>query len=342
MPADNEAQAGTTVRDGTISLSGRITSRVTVDLMEAYLGMDKTRREVTLDFSAADHLDISGINALVKLHLKAHSDGVRLRASGLNPLMQEAFRAARIDGAVVPEPGPPGGEPPGLPEPRAWAEPVERLRVGEVPSGAVSLNVDGLRVSGVLQGFGRLWEKTYRMRLSGIGEGPREVIRTLKTRFPDFQPAYNRFYPLAGGISPGSLVLINAGTPAGPIYTGVQVLYADEESFAFITPQGHPESGWVSFSAHGAPGEVIVQVQGFARASDPLYELGFVLMGSRVQERIWRHLLVSLGRHYGKEPYVSVEKSCPGESLCWENAGNVRYNAQIRSLWHILMKLAGR
>ncbi|MFY9399280.1 MAG: STAS domain-containing protein [Desulfomonilia bacterium] len=340
MQTHRDAQAGVAAGDGVIGLSGRITSRITVDLMEAYLGMDKPRGEVRLDFSAADHLDVSGINALVKLYLRASSEGVRLFADGLNPEMIDAFRATRIDGTIVP-----GSVPADRPEPqgpRAWARPVERLRVGEVPAGAVSLNVDGLPVSGVMQGFGRLWEKTYRIRLSGIGEGPREVIDTLKARFPDLQPSYNRFYPLEGGISPGSLVLINAGTPVGPVYTGVQVLYADEESFAFITPQGHPESGWVRFSAHGQPGEVVVQVQGFARASDPLYEIGFVILGSRLQERIWRHLLVSLGKHYGREPYVSVQKSCPGDFLCWENAGNVLYNAQIRTMWHLLMKLAGR
>ena len=88
--------------DGVIGLSGRITSRITVDLMEAYLGMDKPRGEVRLDFSAADHLDVSGINALVKLYLRASSEGVRLFADGLNPEMIDAFRATRIDGTIVP------------------------------------------------------------------------------------------------------------------------------------------------------------------------------------------------------------------------------------------------
>ena len=31
--------------------------------------------------------------------------------------------------------------------------------------------------------------------------------------------------------------------------TGVMVLYADEESFTLMTPQGHMFAGWITFSA---------------------------------------------------------------------------------------------
>ena len=34
--------------------------------------------------------------------------------------------------------------------------------------------------------------------------------------------------------------------------TGVMVLYADEESFTLMTPQGHMFAGWITFSAHRA------------------------------------------------------------------------------------------
>ena len=33
--------------------------------------------------------------------------------------------------------------------------------------------------------------------------------------------------------------------------TGVFVLYADEESFTLMTPQGHMFAGWITFSAEG-------------------------------------------------------------------------------------------
>ena len=34
--------------------------------------------------------------------------------------------------------------------------------------------------------------------------------------------------------------------------TGVMVLYADDESFTLMTPQGHMFAGWITFSATSA------------------------------------------------------------------------------------------
>ncbi len=340
MASEESSPPRATVQDGAIVLSGRITERITGGLMDAWLRMGKTR-EVVLDFSGADGLDVSGLNALITLHEQAKAEGGVLRALHLSPAFRDVFRAACIDGAIIPEPAEPaGGEDIG-PAGRPWAAPVGTLRVEAVPPGAISRNVDGFGAAGPVQGFGRLWHKTYRMRLAGVDAGPREVIKALKDGFPGFQPAQNRFYLPPEGIVPGAVVLINAMTPAGPLYTGVRVLYADDESFTFITPQGHPEAGWVSFDACEEDGVTIARVQGFARASDPLYELAFELAGSRVQERIWRHVLLSLGRHFGIRGYVSTEKSCVGDDYQWERAGNLRYNAQIRSLGYFLMSLAG-
>lgn len=340
MTAADGTQPRIIARDGIIALSGRIDSRITGELMDAYIRMDKAD-EVRLDFSETEQVDVSGLNALIKLYGLAKTGNRRLKAAGLSPLLRDVFKASCIDEAIVPEPPGCPADAGSKPENVPWAAPAGRLSVAHVPEGAVSLNVDGFGVAGPVQGFGRLWEKTYRMRLAGIDAGTRDVITALKENFPRFQPAQNRFYPLPAGIAPGEIVLINASTPAGPLYTGVRVLYADDESFTFMTPQGHPEAGWVSFSAYEEEGAVIARVQGFARASDPLYELGFELMGAREQERIWKHVLSSLGRHFGIEGYVSVEKSCVGNDYQWERAGNVRHNAQIRSMGYALMKLMG-
>jgi hypothetical protein len=67
-----------------------------------------------------------------------------------------------------------------------WAEPVETLMVSEAPAGAVNLNVDGRRVMGPLQGFGQLWQKTYRAELSGADVTPAEVVKIWKEIFQSF------------------------------------------------------------------------------------------------------------------------------------------------------------
>ena len=48
-----------------------------------------------------------------------------------------------------------------------WARQVTKLKVGEVPAEAVNRNVEGRRVMGPIQGFGKMWQKTYRMELHG-------------------------------------------------------------------------------------------------------------------------------------------------------------------------------
>ena len=133
-----------------------------------------------------------------------------------------------------------------------WAAPVSKLEVGDVPSGAVSLNVDGRHVVGPLQGFGQLWQKTYRVQLADVQVTPDEVVALLKQKLPEFMPDNSRFYPSVTGVKPGEVVLINATLPGVPggIATGVLVMYSDDESFTLMCPEGHPESGWNTFSSY--------------------------------------------------------------------------------------------
>ncbi len=215
----------------------------------------------------------------------------------------------------------------------SWARTGKRLKVGETPGKAMNLNVDGRSVNGPLQGFGQLWQKTYRVPLEGTTVTPQEVVRVWKERFPEFHSSENRFYPSLAGITPGEVVLINAMTPGGPVSTGVMVLYADDESFTLMTPEGHPESGWITFSAFEGDGCTVAQVQSMARANDPIYEAAFRVLGAAAQEQIWRYVLTSLARHFGvTSPAISVTKTCVDPALQWSHAKNIWHNAQIRTL----------
>ena len=218
-----------------------------------------------------------------------------------------------------------------------WAPPVTRLKVSSVPAGAENLNVDGRRTSGPLQGFGQLWQKTYRVRLSGAQATPEEVVRIWKERFPSFQPPENRFYPSMAGIKPGEVVLINASVGGLPVDGGVLVLYADDESFTFLTPEGFPEAGWNTFSAFEEDGATVAQIQSLARATDPIYEIGFRLMGSQKQEQIWAHVLTALADYFGVHGEVRTSKSCVDPKLQWAHAGNVWQNGAIRTLLHTML-----
>lgn len=212
-----------------------------------------------------------------------------------------------------------------------WAKSGSDLKVSDAPSNAINLNVEGRQVVGPLQGFGQLWQKTYRVPLRDVDVSPAGVISELKKEFPRFQPPSNRFYPSVAGVAPGEVVLINASTPGGPVSTGVLVMYVDDESFTLMTPEGHPESGWVTFSAYTEDGCTVCQVQSIARANDPMYELAFRIIGSREQEKIWRYVLTSLAAHYGIKAEVEMKKTCVDPRLQWAHVRNIWYNAAIRT-----------
>jgi hypothetical protein len=212
-----------------------------------------------------------------------------------------------------------------------WAKLVPTLKVGEVPAEALNLNVTGRRVVGPVQGFGQMWQKTYRIRL-GTAATPVEVIRVWKERFATFWPERNWFYGPLTGIAPGEVALLNLTMPGGlKLSTGVLVLYADEECFTLMTPEGHGLAGWITFSALEDEGATVAQVHVLARANDPLSELGFMAGLFRMEDRFWTHTLKSLAAHFGVEGEVERTAVRLDRKRQWSKAGNIRYNALIRS-----------
>jgi hypothetical protein len=218
-----------------------------------------------------------------------------------------------------------------------WALGVQTLQVGAVPPEAVNLNVSGRRLVGPVQGFGKLWQKTYRIDLGDLKVPPSEVIKTWKENFQRFWPERNWFYGPLTGIAPGEVALLNLSMPGRLLLsTGVLVLYADEESFTFMTPEGHIFAAWITFSAAERDGRTIVQVQVLLRAGDPLYEMALGAGGHRKEDRFWQRTLVNLAAHFGAEGPGPVETTvvCVDRRRQWSNAGNVWHNAAVRSAWH--------
>lgn len=225
-----------------------------------------------------------------------------------------------------------------------WARPVHKLKVEDVPQGAINLNVDGSEVVSPLQGFGALWQKTYRVHLTGLEIKPPAVMQVWKEHFPEFQPPENRFYPPLTGIEPGAVVLINGKVPPAPglpsllpVAGGVLVLYADETSFTVMTHEGFPEAGWNTFSTYEEGGHTVAQVQTLARAADPIYEFWFRYLGSSAQQdKTWTHVLKSLATHLGAEADVEMKKVCLDSTLQWREAKNIWRNAGIWTLLYLM------
>ena len=223
-----------------------------------------------------------------------------------------------------------------------WAQPVSTMKVGSMPTRALNLNVDGRQAMSPLQGFGQLWQKTFRVRLNGTSVTPSEVISTWKEHFPAFWPKWDHFYKPATGIAPGEVALINmllpGDIPVGPpVSTGVFVMYADEESFTFMNPQGHMFAGWITFSAYEEDACTIAQIQLLVRANDPVYELGFRLGASRSESKFWQYTLKSMAAHFGVNEPVQTRVVCVDPRVQWTQFWNIWQNATIRTVMYRML-----
>jgi hypothetical protein len=222
----------------------------------------------------------------------------------------------------------------------SWAKKIDRLEVNS-RDGVRGTNVAGRRLTGPVQGFGKMWQKTYRMK-AGSRIEPERAIATWREHFPEFWPKGNRFAGALTGINPGDVALLDLAIGGGvKLSTGVFVLYADAESFTLMTPQGHMFAGWITFSAEregpqdGA--ETIVQALVLMRANDPLYEVAMTFGGHRKEDKFWAATLTALGERLGlPDPKVETKSVCVDTKRQWRHANNIWQNSMIRSVMQTL------
>jgi hypothetical protein len=218
----------------------------------------------------------------------------------------------------------------------SWARKVDRLQV-DPRDGVRGTNVAGRRLTGPVQGFGKMWQKTYRMD-AGPQIEPQQAIATWREHFPEFWPKGNRFAGALTGINPGDVALLDLAIGGGvKLSTGVFVLYADSESFTLMTPQGHMFAGWITFSAESEGATTIAQAQVLMRANDPLYEIAMTLGGHSKEDKFWTATLTALGQRLGiQDPKVEARSVCVDSKRQWRHSRNVWHNSMVRSVLQTL------
>jgi anti-anti-sigma factor len=303
--------------------------------------------KVVLDFRPVDHMNSLGVSNLVKLTAIAGKKNIRLFAYGLSKRYRELFSMASLDKEInIID----GDEQSGLlsadeianlkklkvkegkQSDAGWAPYIERIKVTEKPEGAMIKNMDNRRLQPQIIGFGKMWQKTFWLMIDKPKLTPKDVITKLMQNFVVFQIPENFFYPTSKGLSPGALVFIDSKTPGGIVSTGIYVLYVDDTSFTYITPQGHPEAGWITFSAKEQDGKIRLQIQGLVRAADLFYEIAYAIAGQAFQEKIWLNVLTQMAKHLAIEDNGQMVKYKPADNWQWGRVGNIWYNAQIRTL----------
>ncbi len=229
----------------------------------------------------------------------------------------------------------------------SWAGRVTQLDVVDMPAGGLNLNVQGKKLSGLVRGFGQMWQKTYKIRLNGATVTPVAVIQTWKQEFERFWPKGNHFYNASSrsnsGITPGDVAVLNLSGPGGVnapgglplVSTGIMVIYADDESFSFMTPQGHMFSGMITFSSFEEQG-IMVQIQALIRASDPFIEVMFRLGLTKGEDDFWMQTLRNLAAYFGSSSQPELKVVCIDPRMQWKEAGNIWQNAIIRTGLYIM------
>lgn len=219
-------------------------------------------------------------------------------------------------------------------EPRnadSWAKPTDEFHVGEVAEGANTGNVEGRKPTGPLQGFGPLWQKSYQVEIKGAS--PELIISTWKEHFGDFWYPSNKFYAPAGGITPGEVAVIGGGKGPTKVTSGVRIIYADERSWSYMTPEGHPWAAIITFSAHeDGDATSVARIHLLVRANDPLYDASFKLYTSRLEDKIWTHTLTELAAHFGGAEPVTMEANLLDRRRQWSQFGNIWKNSAVRTL----------
>lgn len=200
---------------------------------------------------------------------------------------------------------------------RAWARYIEHIASADE-------HLEGRRLAGPQQGFGQMWQKTYRI---GIPDHePGEVITVWKQNYGSFWPKLNRFNAPLAGIQPGEVASISS---MQILSTGVVVIYCDESSFSFMTPEGHPFAGWITFSVSPATGGSVAQVQLLIRASDPIWEFCIAFGMGKGENWMWRATLKALAKHLDSTAEPRQQIDLVDHKRIWANAGNWRRNALL-------------
>jgi hypothetical protein len=141
-------------------------------------------------------------------------------------------------------------------------------------------------------------------------------------------------------VSPGDVALLNVKKTGVPVVsTGVLVLYADDESFSFISPEGHMFVGMITFSAHRSETDTVAQIQLFIRAGDPLYELMMFFGGHRLEDNQWRSTLRSLAAFFGVDASPDMTRVLIDGRRQWRHFGDLRRSAALRSLGYAFTRM---
>lgn len=232
-------------------------------------------------------------------------------------------------------------------DPGDTSERISALISDPLPSEALAANVEGRKVTGPDDGFGKLWRKQFWISLAGSSVTPAELIDVWKARYTEFWPKGSRLYQPPEGLEEGDVAAADLAMIGGTrVGTGIVVIDEGDTSFTFATLEGHTLSGTITFSGKEEAGVTVAHVEVIMRSSDPLYEIGMPLGGHHHENRFWEASLKALARHFGVESRPEMKMECIDKRRKWRNATNIVDNAFLHTGFYLVVRsfrrLAGK
>ena len=246
---------------------------------------------IVLNFTGLEYMNASGIGLLVTLLVRANRQQQQLLAYGLTDHYRQIFELTRLDEAIgihdteadalaaaADSEGTHMTEQPKHRDAANWAKPVDARGAERAPGAATSTSPAGgrPRPSRASARCGRRPTGSAWRRERDAGRGDRRGSRTSPSSGRRAAASTRR----SPGSRPGEVALLNLTMPGGiKLSTGVLVLYADDESFTLMTPQGHMFAGLDHVQRLRRRRRDVAQAHVLMRASDPMYEMGLTFGG---------------------------------------------------------------
>ncbi len=222
-------------------------------------------------------------------------------------------------------------------------ERISALISEPLPREALSVNVEGRRVTGPDDGFGKLWHKQFWIRLEGATVTPSELIEVWNAKYTEFWPKGSHLYQPPDGLDEGDVAAADLAMIGGTrVGTGIVVTDVSDTSFTFATLEGHTLSGTITFSGKDDAGVTVAHVDVVMRAADPIYEIGMPLGGHHHENKFWEASLVALARHFGVESEPKSQIECLDTGRKWRNTTNVVHNAFLHTAFYLVARSARR
>ena len=165
----------------------------------------------------------------------------------------------------------------------------DEIRLPEIPSA-----VDRSEIQTVDDGAGPLFHRRYAIAIREAGLSPQALIERIGADPNVVAPTeFARFIKVAGEddrIQVGDEFTVRM---PGPWDGPVRVVEVGPRSFRLATLEGHLEAGQIEFSAHADDGDLVFEIESWARSGDRLSSLLFdrLPLAKEVQLHMWTSVL---------------------------------------------------